>query len=139
MNRRIIGILGFLLGISIIIVLYILIYRQNSNIIFNKSDIFTVKYFLPILFINGAFFFITFGILNFFGILKPYYSNDIDEYDKAKNSLLSIILTVPTWVSGTILILNIVDQQLFIILWLVIIFGIFISLISNIKTLKNGK
>ena len=138
MNNKIVGIFGVIFGLAILIVFFIGVSMHHDNIINYRSKVFAVKYFIPIVFINGAFYSIIFGILNYFEFLKPYLDNN-DEYDKAKNHFFSIILLIPTWVSVTALIINRVDKKLPIVIWFIILIIICIVFLYSIKTIKNNR
>lgn len=95
LKRKFIGICGIVLGVFCIGILFIF---DRDEFILSISTNFIVKYFLLILFINSGIYFIVFGILNYIGILIPYYSEDITEYEKAKNIITGFVLSFPFWV-----------------------------------------
>lgn len=95
-NNKLKGILGILLGLlcfgSFLAV-------DNSKLIIPVTGFFLAKYFLIILIINCGIYLIIFGILNFTGVLVPYYSEGITKYERAKHHLIGIILSIPVLMS----------------------------------------
>lgn len=94
-QRKIIGICGIIVGIVCISFLFII---GLNELIDPTTNFIFVKYLFPISLINGGIYFIVFGILNYTGILIPYYDEYISEYEKAKNIIVSAVLLIPFWV-----------------------------------------
>ena len=69
-SHKIIGILAILFGLVAFIPL---INFENNNLIFTESKKYLIRYSLIISFISGGLYFIGMGILQYVGVLVPYY------------------------------------------------------------------
>jgi len=132
-NNKFIGILGIILGILCISSILAI---DSNKLIIPVTSFFLARYFLIILIINCGVYLITFGILNFVGVLVPYYSERITKYERAKHNLLAIILSLPALLSFFSVIL-LVSRTLF---WKILgsLALVFIAwlLYSNLRILK---
>jgi len=95
-NNKLIGMLGIILGF---LCLGSFLAINNNKLIIPVTNFFLAKYFLIILIINCGIYLIIFGILNFTGVLVPYYSEATTKYERAKHHVLGIILSIPVWIS----------------------------------------
>ncbi len=75
-KNKLVGVFGVLFGI--LCVLPVVIFDSGKFII-DDSPYFFVKYFIVITFINSGLYFIVFGILNYLGVIVPYFEKSINE------------------------------------------------------------
>lgn len=99
-NNKLLGILYVFIGI-ILGIFTISLRGKGELIIPGNTDLFIVKYFVPILLINGCFIFIIMGLLQLFGFIVPYYSVNSSELNKSKINVVMTILSLPLWISMT--------------------------------------
>lgn len=98
-KNKLVGVFGVLFGI--LCVLPVVIFDSGKFII-DDSPYFFVKYFIVITFINSGLYFIVFGILNYLGVIVPYFEKSINEYERAINHIISIVLSVPIWLCASL-------------------------------------
>jgi len=134
-ENRITGLIGMIFGLVPLVVFAL---SEKGNLLIDESDFFFVKYFVFILFINGGLVFFVFGILLFLGILLPYYSEKTTSYEKSKQTLLMIILSIPIWLSTSSVILLLSRKPLFRIAWVLILICIGLAVVSSFKALRKG-
>jgi len=128
------GIIGILIGLLCFCSFLI---GDNNKLIIQTTDFLLIKYFIVITIANGGILFIIFGILTCMSIVVPYYSEGITKYEKAKNNLLSVIITIPFWFSFFITIFNMSSTFLWKILGgLALIYMVWLTY-SSINILKN--
>ena len=133
-NNKLIGMLGIILGS---LCLGSLLAIDNNKLIIPVTNFFLAKYFLIILIINCGIYLIIFGILNFTGVLVPYYSKTITKYERAKHHLLGIILSIPVWISISSVIFVASKTMVWKILGSLALIYIIWLFYSNVKVLKK--
>ena len=134
-NNKLKGTLGILLGLLCFGGFFAI---DNSKLVIPVTDSFLAKYFLIILIINCGIYLIVFGILNFTGILVPYYSEGITKYERAKHHLIGIILSIPVWMSVASVIFVVSGSMIWKITGGLALIYIIWLLYSSIKVLKKG-
>ena len=110
---------------------------DNNKLIIPVTNFFLAKYFLIILIINCGIYLIIFGILNFTGVLVPYYSKTITKYERAKHHLLGIILSIPVWISIASVIFVVSKTMVWKILGSLALIYIIWLFYSNVKVFKK--
>ena len=133
-NNKLIGMLGIILGF---LCLGSFLAIDNNKLIIPVTNFFLAKYFLIILIINCGIYLIIFGILNFTGVLVPYYSKAITKYERAKHHLLGIILSIPVWISISSVIFVVSKSIVWKILGSLALIYIIWLFYSNVKVLKK--
>ena len=69
-SYKIVGVLARLIGL---LAFFPLINFTNSNLVWDESNNFIFRYSLVIFLVFGGLYFIVMGVLQYFGILLPYY------------------------------------------------------------------
>ena len=133
-KNKLIGMLGIILGF---LCLGSFLAIDNNKLIIPVTNFFLAKYFLIILIINCGIYLIIFGILNFTGVLVPYYSKAITKYERAKHHLLGIILSIPVWISISSVIFVVSKNIVWKILGSLALIYIIWLFYSNVKVLKK--
>lgn len=131
-NRKLIGILGVLFGLLGIVVISLI---DKGKLTLSDSDLFIVKYFVLIGLINCSLYFVIYGLLQFYGFIVPYYSENKTEFDKAKNIVCGIILLSPVWISGTATVFLRSETIIWKILWVCFLLYLALFFWGGIKKL----
>ena len=134
-NNKLIGILGIILGF---ICLGSFLVIDINKLIIPVTSFFLAKYFPIILIVNCGIYLIIFSILNFIGVLAPYYSKAITKYERAKHHQLGIILSLPVWISMSSVIFVVSESIIWKILGSLALIYIAWLLYSSVKVLKKG-
>jgi len=135
-NNKLIGMLGIIFGLLCFVPLFSV---DKSKLIIHDSNHFLVRYIMVIGFINAGVYFIVFAALNYIGILVPYYSKFITKYDKAKNHLIGIVLSLPFWVSISTTVFMMSESIMWKTLWGLALIYIAWLFCSSVQALKKGK
>lgn len=133
-HKKVIGSLGVVVGIAIGLATFFI---NNENLIARDTDFFLVKYFIIILLTNCSLYFIVYGVLQFIGIIVPYYSEGKTEIDKAKNSVCSVMLILPIIISGTATVFVKSNSLTLKTLWLCFLLYCFFSFFAGLKRLMK--
>jgi len=133
-NNKLIGILGIILGF---LCLGSFLAIDNNKLIISVTNFFLAKYFIIILIINCGIYLIVFGILNFTGVLVPYYSDTTTKYERAKHHLLGIMLSIPVWISISSVIFVVSKSMVWKIFGSLALIYIIWLFYSNVKVLKK--
>jgi hypothetical protein len=118
-----------------------IILKGMDRFVMSQHEAFGVKYFIIITFLNGSFFFVTLGILLILGYGLSDTASSNFEYIKAKNTLLSILLTIPFWLSLNSVIFELAADKiwyLFVVLMDIYLLYILLKNISRVFTTKDG-
>lgn len=95
-RQKILGILSIVFGGLGVLPIFL---RGVEAFAFSEYDSFFVNYFVVIIFITGGFFFIVVGVLLLLGHGLPSKACETFHKKKARNVLLTILLTMPFWLS----------------------------------------
>lgn len=135
LKDKLIGMLGIVFGLVCFLPL---VAGERGKLILRAYDLFIVKYSLIIVFINGGLLFIIFGVLIYLGIVVPYYSAYKSKYERAKHNLLLIVLSLPFWVSISIVIFAMGRSSALKLLWIFVLIYIAWILVSSAKILRSS-
>ena len=134
-SHKIIGILAILFGLVAFIPL---INFENNNLIFTESKKYLIRYSLIISFISGGLYFIGMGILQYVGVLVPYYLAKDNEYEKAKNHVFSFVLMSPFLFVLSMLLFFESDNLKFKFLWSLMVLFFTWNFASGIKIIRKS-
>lgn len=135
-NNKLIGILGIIFGLLCFVPLFSV---DKSKLIIHDSNLFLVRYLMIIGFINAGVYFIVFAALNYIGVLVPYYSKSITKYEKAKNHLIGIVLSLPFWVSISATVFMMSESIMWKTLWSLALIYVVWLLFSSVQVLQKGR
>lgn len=133
-----IGVTVTALGILILGAFLIFFQGDWDNMKMHGSEVFLVNFLPPIFLINTAVVFVLFGLLICFGLVLPYISQDINEYERAKNQALILILSTPTWLAFSAFVLTMAFPSFFKIIWFLFIILILWTLFSSIRKISSA-
>ena len=133
-SHKIIGILAILFGLMAFIPL---INFDESKLVWTESKNFIVRYSLVISFISGGLFFIVMGVLQYVGVIIPYYQVGENKYEKAKTHVASTALATPILFALSTLLYSESDNTTFKIAWTIMLLCFTWSFICGIKTIKT--
>jgi len=133
-KNRVAGILGIALGAFFLISLF---YIDINAFIIPLSEPFLAKYSMVILAGNCGITLIIFGFLHLTGKLAPYFPQDMTTLEKAKHDLLSVILSIPAWLSISCLVFFVSKGVTWKVLWGAVLIYVFWIGLSSIKSLKR--
>jgi hypothetical protein len=135
-NRKTIGTLGIIIGLLCFTIFFV---GDTNKLIIPISKLFVVKYLIVITIINGGFYFIIFGILNYIGFVVPYFTKGITNYDKAKINIISIICLLPFLISLITTIFVLSETILWKIFGSLMLIYISYLLLSSYKVIKGSE
>ena len=135
-DNRIIGCLSIIFGLLFIIALFCL---DKSKLIFRDSNLFLVRFFIPILFVNTGLYLAIFGVLQLIGILVPYRSESISKEDKAKHHVLAGFLAAPIFISMISTIFTLSKSIFWKLAGIVIVVYYIWMMLSGISILKKAR
>jgi hypothetical protein len=129
-----------LISISLMVVgmvcLGSLFFLNKQKLIGPDSEIFIVRYFLPIMFINCGIYFFFLGVMFWLGLMVPYFK--ADKIEKAKHNFWGGLVGFPFFtITGAILILS--ESNKWKIIGVIFLGFYFYILISGYTLLKKHK
>jgi len=128
-----VSLLSIIIGIACLGALFFI---DKQKLIGPESENFIVRYFLPIVIINGGIFFIFMGVMCWLGFLVPHYK--ANKIEKARNNFWGGLVAFPIFtITGAILILS--ESNKWKIIGVFFIGFYFYLLISGYTFLKKHK
>ena len=136
-QNRIKGALSITIGILFLVSLLFL--DQRKMVIPTAvTDHIPARYFVLILIINCAIYLIVFGILRWIGRMNGGYEGNISEAEKAKQRLLSLLLSIPIWISLADLLFFVAENKVWKVLGGLTFTYLLWILVSSLRKIRLG-
>ena len=133
-SNKPISVLSLLLGIFALSSFFMF---DKSRLVFDQSDIFLIRY-LPAIFIaNAGVVFIVFGVLLYKQFLVSYISKSTTRYERAKNEVCIIVLSIPIWISTYAYVLLECESGVLKASWSLFMIYILWTLITDLRILRR--
>jgi hypothetical protein len=134
-SDRLAGILSILIGIFALSSFFIF---DKSKLVLYQSDIFLVRYSAAIFIANAGVEFIVLGVLLYKQFLVPYLSKSATRYERAKNEICTILLSIPIWISTSAYVFLECERGVLKAAWSVLMIYVLWVLVSGLRILGKG-
>ena len=131
------GAVSVIFGICLLIAVAFVAQRRGWSSLLDQSDLWLVRYSIPILFLNFPILFIVSGIVMWLGILPPYNAPESTSAIRAKASAFAILFTLPVWISLSLDIYISSDNPFWVTVWTVFMGYLVFSLMRGVNAVRR--
>jgi hypothetical protein len=112
------GAVSMIIGMCLLVAITFILYRRGW-FVDEQSNLWLVRYSIPIVLFNIPILLIVSGIVMWLGISPPYNAPESTPASRAKASAFAILITLPMWTALSLDIYTLSDNAFWIIAWTV--------------------
>jgi hypothetical protein len=114
------GVVSVITGMCLLVAMTFIHYRRGWPLV-EQSDLWLVRYSIPIVFFSGSIAFVVIGIVTWIGVFIPSYVPEITSAGRAKSASLAVLITLPMWITLSLVVYTLSDNTFWITVWTVFI------------------